>query len=156
MRSPCLPPRLPPIASRKKRRQYSGNAHGLIRGIGVFICGYVNPEQDQFWLIDYRQYDPDGDGKSRLDYVRNAQQRHASQALTVSRRADGHLVRHKRPDAVHRGLANHFSVYSLIRRYYPMIPCMSAKNACTVIEFRSTSVKPRGYLPMMDNAALPW
>jgi hypothetical protein len=51
------------------RRQYSGNAHGLIRGIGVVTCVYVNPELDQFWLIDYRLYDPDGDGKSKLDHV---------------------------------------------------------------------------------------
>jgi hypothetical protein len=51
------------------RCQYSGNAHGLIRGIGVVTCVYVNPELDQFWLIDYRLYDPDGDGKSKLDHV---------------------------------------------------------------------------------------
>ncbi|MGZ8095090.1 MAG: IS701 family transposase [Methylosarcina sp.] len=51
------------------RRQYSGNAHRLIRGIGVVTCVSVNPEQDQFWLIDYRLYDPDGDGKSKLDHV---------------------------------------------------------------------------------------
>jgi hypothetical protein len=51
------------------RRQYSGNAHRLIRGIGVVTCVYVNPELDQFWLIDYRLYDPDGDGKSKLDHV---------------------------------------------------------------------------------------
>jgi hypothetical protein len=51
------------------RCQYSGNAHGLIRGIGVVTCVYVNPERDQFWLIDYRLYDPDGDGKSKLDHV---------------------------------------------------------------------------------------
>ena len=46
------------------RRQYSGNARGVIRGIGVVTCVYVNPERDQFWLIDYRIYAPDGDGKS--------------------------------------------------------------------------------------------
>lgn len=51
------------------RRQYSGNAHGVIKGIGVVTCIYVNPELDQFWLIDYRIYDPDGDGKSKLDHV---------------------------------------------------------------------------------------
>lgn len=51
------------------RHQYSGNAHGLIRGIGVVTCVYVNPELDQFWLIDYRLYDPDGDGQSKLDHV---------------------------------------------------------------------------------------
>jgi hypothetical protein len=52
------------------RRQYSGNAHGIIKGIGVVTCVYVNPELDQFWLIDYRLYDPDGDGKTKLDHVR--------------------------------------------------------------------------------------
>ena len=51
------------------RRQYSGNAHGVIKGIGVVTCVYVNPEFDQFWLIDYRIYDPDCDGKSKLDHV---------------------------------------------------------------------------------------
>lgn len=51
------------------RRQYSGNAHGVIKGIGVVTCIYINPEVDQFWLIDYRIYDPDGDGKSKLDHV---------------------------------------------------------------------------------------
>ena len=52
------------------RRQYSGNAHGVIKGIGVVTCIYINPELDQFWLIDYRIYDPDGDGKTKLDHVR--------------------------------------------------------------------------------------
>jgi hypothetical protein len=51
------------------RRQYSGNAHGLIKGIGIVNCVYVNPETEQFWVIDYRIYDPDGDGKSKLDHV---------------------------------------------------------------------------------------
>jgi hypothetical protein len=52
------------------RRQYSGNAKAVIKGIGVVTCVYVNPETDQFWLIDYRIYDPDGDGKSKLEHVR--------------------------------------------------------------------------------------
>jgi hypothetical protein len=51
------------------RRQYSGNAHGVIKGIGVVTCVYVNPATDQFWIIDYRIYDPDGDGKTKLDHV---------------------------------------------------------------------------------------
>ncbi len=51
------------------RRPYSGNAHGVIKGIGVVTCVYVNPDADQFWLIDYRIYDPDGDGKTKLDHV---------------------------------------------------------------------------------------
>jgi hypothetical protein len=52
------------------RRQYRGNAGAVIKGIGVVTCLYVNPEHDQFWLIDYRIYDPDGDGKTKLDHVR--------------------------------------------------------------------------------------
>jgi len=52
------------------RRQYSGNAHAVIKGIGVVTCVYINPETEQFWIIDYRIYDPDGDGKSKLDHVR--------------------------------------------------------------------------------------
>ena len=51
------------------RRQYSGNAKGVINGIGVVTCVYVNPVQDRFWLIDYRIYDPQGDGKTKLDHV---------------------------------------------------------------------------------------
>ena len=52
------------------RHPYSGNAKQVIKGIGVVTCVYVNPELDLFWLIDYRIYDPDGDGKSKLDHVR--------------------------------------------------------------------------------------
>ena len=52
------------------RRQYSGNTKTGIKGIGVVTCVYVNPDTEQFWLIDYRIYDPDGDGKSKLDHVR--------------------------------------------------------------------------------------
>ena len=51
------------------RRQYSGNAHGIIKGVGVVTCVYVNPVLDQFWIIDYRIYDPDGDGKTKLEHV---------------------------------------------------------------------------------------
>jgi hypothetical protein len=51
------------------RRQYSGNAHGLIRGIGVVNCVYVNPDTSEFWPIDFRIYDIDGDGKTKLVHV---------------------------------------------------------------------------------------
>jgi len=51
------------------RRQYSGNAQGVIKGVGVVTCVYVNPATDQFWIIDYRIYDPDGDGKTKLDHL---------------------------------------------------------------------------------------
>jgi hypothetical protein len=48
------------------RWQYSGNEHDVIKGVGIVTCVYVNPELDQFWIIDYRIYDPDGDGKINL------------------------------------------------------------------------------------------
>jgi len=51
------------------RRQWSGDAHGIIKGVGVVTCVYVNPALDQFWIIDYRIYDPAGDGKTKLDHV---------------------------------------------------------------------------------------
>ena len=51
------------------RRQYSGNARGVIAGIGLVNCVYVNPETNQFWLIDYRLFAPDDDGKTMLDHV---------------------------------------------------------------------------------------
>ena len=38
------------------RRQYSGNAHGVIAGFGLVAYMYVNPETDQFWLLDYRLF----------------------------------------------------------------------------------------------------
>lgn len=53
------------------RRQYSGNAHGVIKGIGMVNCLYVNPDSGEYWIIDYRIYEPDGDGKSKLDHVRD-------------------------------------------------------------------------------------
>ncbi len=51
------------------RRQYSGNEHGVLRGIGKVSCVYVNSKTGQFWVIDYRIYAPGGDGKSKLDHV---------------------------------------------------------------------------------------
>ena len=54
------------------RRQWSGNEKRAIRGIGVVSCvyvHYVHPESGGFWVIDYRIYDPDADGKTKLDHV---------------------------------------------------------------------------------------
>lgn len=42
----------------------------MIKGIGVVTCVYLNPDTQQFWIIDYRIYDPERDGKSKLDHVR--------------------------------------------------------------------------------------
>ena len=52
------------------RRQWSGNVKTVIKGIGVVTCVYVNAETGEFWIVDYRIYDPDGDGKTKLDHVR--------------------------------------------------------------------------------------
>ncbi|WP_416666870.1 IS701 family transposase [Egbenema bharatensis] len=51
------------------RRQYSGNEHRVIRGIGLISCVYVESKSGQFWVIDYRLYNPEGDGNSKLDHV---------------------------------------------------------------------------------------
>lgn len=51
------------------RRQWSGNEHRVIKGIGIVTCVYVNPEIERFWIIDYRIYDPEGDGKSKIDHL---------------------------------------------------------------------------------------
>lgn len=53
------------------RWQYSGNAHGVIRGIGLVNCIYVNPETEQFWVIDFRIFDPEKDGKGKAEHVRD-------------------------------------------------------------------------------------
>jgi len=52
-----------------RRRQWSGNEKAVIGGIGLVSCVYVNEETGQFRVVDYRLYDPDSDGKSKLDHV---------------------------------------------------------------------------------------
>ena len=52
-------------------RQYSGNAHRIIKGICIVNCIYVNPKTEQYWLIDYRIYDKTTDGKSKLDHLKD-------------------------------------------------------------------------------------
>jgi len=51
------------------RRQWSGNAHDVITGIGVVNCVYYHPALNHFWVLDYRIFDPDTDGKTKLDHV---------------------------------------------------------------------------------------
>ena len=53
------------------RRQYSGNEHGIIKGIGVVNCVYVNLDTGEHWIVDWRVYDPGSDGKTKLDHVRD-------------------------------------------------------------------------------------
>lgn len=51
------------------RRQYSGNAGGVVKGIGIVTCVYYNVALDRFWVIDYRIFDPERDGKTKLDHL---------------------------------------------------------------------------------------
>ena len=51
------------------KRQYSGNEHRVIQGIGLINCIYVNYKLGKFWVVDYRIYDPDRDGKTKIDHV---------------------------------------------------------------------------------------
>jgi len=53
------------------RRQYSGNEHGVVKGIGVVSCVYVNPQVKRFWVVDYRIFNPDVDGKTKIDHVKD-------------------------------------------------------------------------------------
>jgi len=53
------------------RRQYSGNEHGVVKGIGVVNCLYVNMDTGEYHIIDWRIYDPDADGKTKLDHMRD-------------------------------------------------------------------------------------
>jgi hypothetical protein len=50
-------------------KQYSGNAHGLVVGIGVVNMVYVNPQTMEYTIIDYRIYNPEVDGKDKLEHV---------------------------------------------------------------------------------------
>ena len=49
--------------------QYSGASHGMVMGINIVTCLYVNPELDCSWVIDYRIYNPIADGKDKLEHV---------------------------------------------------------------------------------------
>jgi len=51
------------------RKQWSGNEKRVIGGIGVVSCVYVNPKTERFWVVDYRIFDPDTDGLSKLDHL---------------------------------------------------------------------------------------
>jgi len=50
------------------KRQYSGNTHGLVKGIG--IVNLVHTYQTDYYPIDFRVYSPDNDGKTKNDHFR--------------------------------------------------------------------------------------
>jgi hypothetical protein len=49
-------------------KQFSGNEHRVIRGIGVVTL--LHSDGQEFWPLDYRVFDPDGDGKTKHDHFR--------------------------------------------------------------------------------------
>jgi len=50
--------------------QYSGAEHGLVRGIGVLNLVHSNGQDHGYYPIDYRIYDPTGDGKTKNAHFR--------------------------------------------------------------------------------------
>jgi hypothetical protein len=52
-----------------QNRQYSRHGHKVIRARKLVNCLCVNPKAHYFWVIDYRIYDRDGDGKTKIDHL---------------------------------------------------------------------------------------
>ena len=52
------------------RRQYSGNEHGLVRGIGVVNLVHSTGLEGDFYPIDFRIYAPEEDGKTKNEHFR--------------------------------------------------------------------------------------
>lgn len=48
--------------------QYSGNEHGLVKGIGLVNLVHTNGSLGDFYPVNYRVYNPDSDGKSKNDH----------------------------------------------------------------------------------------
>jgi Transposase DDE domain len=71
------------LYSGKEKTQINGigfevlNPHVLLKGgcvrdlaPRIVTCLYINPETGQYWLIDYRIYDPDCEGKSKITHAK--------------------------------------------------------------------------------------
>ena len=52
------------------KRQYSGAAGGVVRGIGVVNVVHSSGAAGDFYPIDYRIYAPDTDGKTKNEHLR--------------------------------------------------------------------------------------
>jgi hypothetical protein len=50
--------------------QYSGNEHGLVKGIGLVNLVHTNGFAGDFWAIDYRVYNPETDKKTKNEHFR--------------------------------------------------------------------------------------
>jgi len=51
------------------RSQWSGSDKKVVVGIGIVTCLYVNPKIQAYWIIDYRIFDKDQDGKTKIDHL---------------------------------------------------------------------------------------
>ncbi len=51
------------------KRQYSGNGHRLVKGIG--IVNLVHAHEGDYHPLDFRVYDPAADGKTKNDHFRD-------------------------------------------------------------------------------------
>lgn len=51
------------------RKQWSGNEKAVIKGIGVVNLVYYNPDTKHKWIIDFRVFDPERDGKTKLKHM---------------------------------------------------------------------------------------
>ncbi|MEJ7663472.1 MAG: hypothetical protein WKG07_29950 [Hymenobacter sp.] len=52
------------------KRQYSGNAHGMVTGIGLVNLVHSSGEAGDFLPLDYRVYAPDQDQQTKNDHFR--------------------------------------------------------------------------------------
>ena len=50
------------------KRPYSGNAHGMVTGIGLVNLLHSSGEAGDFLPLDYRVYAPDHDGQTKNDH----------------------------------------------------------------------------------------
>lgn len=53
------------------QRQYNENKHGIIIGIKIVSCIYVNPKTLNFWVIYHRVFNPGNDDLTKFDHVKN-------------------------------------------------------------------------------------
>lgn len=51
------------------RKQWSGNEKAVIKGIGVVNLVYDNPDTKHKWIIAFRVFDPERDGKTKLEHM---------------------------------------------------------------------------------------
>ena len=50
------------------KKQYSGNEHGLVKGIGLVNLVHSAGNDGDFWPIGYRIYHPQTDGKTKNEH----------------------------------------------------------------------------------------